>query len=74
MDCKEKSVKVDENFKIIILPSDLNPGAPTGESLVLLFTIEEMEKARQRGEAMLHNRMKRGATRDDAIKQCLAIS
>jgi len=65
---------MNEDFKIIVLPSNLNPGAPTGESLVLVFTIEEMERARQRGETMLHNRMKRGASRDDAVKQCLNVS
>ncbi len=65
---------MDENFKIIVLPSNLNPGAPTGDSLVLVFSIEEMEKARQRGESMLRNRMKKGVTRDEAIGQCLKVS
>jgi len=62
------------DFKIIVLPSYLNPGSPTEESLVLLFTIEEMEKARRRGEAMLTNRMKRGVSRDEAIGECLKVS
>ena len=65
---------MNENFKIIVLPSHLNPGAPTGESLVLLFTIEEMEKARRRGEAMLQNRMQKGVSRDAAIAECLNVS
>jgi hypothetical protein len=62
---------MDENFKIIVLPSNLNPGAPTGENLVLVFTIREMERARRRGEAMLHNRMRKGISRDAAIRECL---
>jgi len=65
---------MNDDFKIIIVPSNLNPGAPTGESLVLLFTIEEMEKARRRGEAMLQNRMKKGVSRDAAIRECLKVS
>jgi hypothetical protein len=65
---------MDEDFKIIVLPSHLNPGAPIGESLVLLFTIEEMERARQRGEIMLRNRMKKGVSRNDAVKKCLNVS
>jgi len=65
---------MNEDFKIIVLPSHLNPGAPIGESLVLVFTIEEMEQARQRGEALLNNRMKKGVSRNDAVKQCLALS
>jgi hypothetical protein len=63
-----------DEFKIIVLPSNLNPGAPAGESLVLLFTIQEMETARQRGESMLRNRMKKGMSRDEAIGQCLKVS
>lgn len=65
---------MNEDFKIIVLPSNLNPGAPTGESLVLVFSIEEMERARQRGEAMLRNRMKKGVSRDAAVAECLGVS
>ena len=64
----------NQDFKIIVLPSNLNPSGPTGESLVLVFTIEEMEKARQRGEVMLHNRMRKGVDRDAAIRECLKVS
>ena len=63
-----------DDFKILVVPSNLNPGAPPGESLVLVFSIQEMEKARRRGEAMLQNRMKKGVSRDDAVKQCLGVS
>ncbi len=66
--------QMSEDFKIIVLPSNLNPSAPAGESLVLLFTIDEMEKARQRGEAMLRNRMMKGINRDAAIRECLKLS
>lgn len=65
---------MNDDFKVLVLPSHLNPGAPTGESLVLLFTIDEMEKARRRGEAMLQNRMQKGVSRDEAIGQCLKVS
>ena len=64
----------NEDFKIIVLPSNLNPGGPTGESLVLVFSIEEMERARQRGESMLRNRMRKGVSRDAAIRECLKVS
>lgn len=64
----------NQDFKIIILPSHLNPGAPTGESLVLVFTIGEMEQARRRGEIMLQNRMKKGVSRDAAVRECLNVS
>jgi hypothetical protein len=36
------------DFKIMI-PNYLNPDAPPGENLTLVFTIEEMERARRRG-------------------------
>ena len=36
---------MDEDFKMIVIPNYLNPDAPKGENLVLVFTIEEMEKA-----------------------------
>jgi len=65
---------MDENFKIIIVPSNLNRDAPTDESLVLLFTIDEMEQARRRGEIMLRNRMRKGVDRDAAIRECLNVS
>ena len=65
---------MSDDFKIIVLPSHLNPSGPTGESLVLVFSIEEMEKARVRGEAMLRNRMRKGVSRDEAIGQCLKVS
>lgn len=64
----------DDHFKIIVLPSYLNLGAPTGESLVLVFTIEEMELARRRGESVLRNKMRKGMSRDAAIAECLALS
>lgn len=65
---------MNEDFKIIVLPLDLNPGAPTGESLVLIFSIEEMERARRRGEAMVSNRMRKGVSRESAIAECVNLS
>lgn len=73
MACREENL-MNEDFKIIVLPSDLNPGAPTGESLVLIFSIEEMERARRRGEAMVSNRMRKGVSRESAIAECLNLS
>jgi len=64
---------MSEDFKMIILPSDLNPNAPIGESLILVFTIGEMERARVRGESIINNRMRKGVSRDDAIKQCIDL-
>ena len=64
---------MNEDFKMLIVPSNLNRDAPTDESLVLLFTIDEMEQARRRGEIMLRNRMRKGVDRDAAIRECLEI-
>jgi hypothetical protein len=65
---------MDENFIVLIVPSNLNRDAPTDESLVLLFTVDEMEQARRRGEIMLRNRMRKGVDRDAVIRQCLNVS
>ena len=67
------ATKMDEDFIVLIVPSNLNRDAPTDESLVLLFTVDEMEQARRRGEIMLRNRMRKGVDRDAVIRQCLEI-
>jgi len=64
----------DDQLKIIVIPSYLNHKAPAGESLVLVFTIEEMERARKRGESVVRNRMNKGFSRDDAIRSCFELS
>ena len=48
-----------DDFKMIIIPNYLNPEAPN-ENLVLVFTVEEMEKARRRGESVVRNRERKG--------------
>jgi hypothetical protein len=63
-----------EDFKIIVIPSYLNPGAPEGENLVLVFTIAELEVARKRGETIIHNRMAKGMSRDEAVRSCAKLS
>jgi len=50
---------MDEIFKILILPGDLNH-TPHGEDLVLVVTLEEFLRMWKRGEAMLRNRGLKG--------------
>ena len=63
-----------EDFKIIFVPSYLNPGAPEGENLLLVFTIAELEVARRRGETIVKNRMAKGLSRDEAVRSCTKLS
>jgi hypothetical protein len=56
-----------KEFKILVIPAHLNPGAPEGETLVLLFSFEEMERARQRGESVIRKCIEGGMNRDEAI-------
>ena len=63
-----------DDFKMIVVPSYLNPDAPEGESLVLVFTIDELERARRRGESVVRNREAKGVSKDDIIRQCLKVS
>jgi hypothetical protein len=46
----------NDDFKMIVIPNYLNPDAPKGETLVLVFTIDELERARRRGESVVRNR------------------
>ncbi len=55
---------MEDDFKMIIVPNYLNPEAPKGENLFLVFTIEELERARMRGESVVRNRMKKGVKDD----------
>lgn len=64
----------DDGFKTILIPSYLNPGAPEGETLLLVFTVEELERARRRGELTIKNRMMKGMTKDEAIRSCTGLS
>jgi len=64
---------MNEDFKIIVVPGNLN-NTPHGEDLVLVVTLEEFLRMWKRGEAMLRNRMKRGVSRDAAIRECLNVS
>jgi hypothetical protein len=47
---------MNDDFKMLIVPSYLNPDAPPVETLILIFTLEELERARRRGETVIHNR------------------
>jgi hypothetical protein len=60
----------DDGFKTILIPSYLNPG----ETLMLVFTVEELKWARRRGEITIKNRMKKGMTKDEAIRSCDPLS
>ena len=63
-----------QDYKMIVVPSYLNPGAPEGESLVLVFTIDELEWARRRGESVIRNRKTKGANIDELLERGLKIS
>ncbi len=65
---------MNEDFKMLVVPSYLNPEAPEGETLVLIFTIDELERARRRAELTIKARMEKGKSRDDVIRDCLKIS
>ena len=64
---------MQDDFKMIVIPNYLNPEAPDGESLVLVFTIDEMEKARRRGESVVRNKMAKGGSKDDIVRDSLKI-
>ena len=59
----EKGVKMDEIFRILILPGDLNH-TPHGEDLVLLLTEDEFLRMWKRGQAMIRNRKLKGKAID----------
>ena len=50
---------MNEDFKVIILPGDLN-NTPHGEDLVLLITEDEFLRMWKRGQAMIRNRKLKG--------------
>jgi len=59
---------------MLVVPSYLNPGAPEGETLILIFSIDELERARRRAELTIRNRMEKGITRDEALRSCTELS
>lgn len=64
----------NQDFKMLVVPSYLNPGAPEGETLILIFSIDELERARRRAELTIRNRMEKGITRDEALRSCTELS
>ena len=60
-------------FKILILPGDLNE-TPHGEDLVLLVTQDEFLRMWNRGEAMLRNRRLKGWTIEPDFKGSTTLS
>ncbi len=63
---------MDDGFKVIIIPNYLNPDAPKGENLILVFTVEEMERARRRGESVVANRKSKGI--DELFRGSIKLS
>lgn len=55
----ETEATVADDFKVLILPGDLN-NTPHGEDLVLVVTLDEFLRMLKRGEAMLRNRCLKG--------------
>jgi hypothetical protein len=66
--------KLDDDLKMITIPSYLNPAAPESEDLVLVFTIGELERARRRGEIMMRHHEAKGVNADDLIRCGLKVS
>ena len=64
---------MDENFKVIVLPGDLN-NTPHGEDLVLVITLEEFLRMWKRGESMLRNRQLKGLKIDTDFTGSFEIS
>lgn len=60
-------------FKILILPGDLNK-TPHGEDLYLVITQEEFMRMWRRGEAMLRNRRLKGKEIDGDFTGSIEIS
>jgi hypothetical protein len=54
---------MSEDFKVLILPGELN-NTPHGEDLVLVITQDEFLRMWRRGEAMLRNRKLKGCSID----------
>lgn len=63
-----------DDFKMIVIPNYLNPETPEGENLVLVFTIEEMERARRRGETVVRNKEAKGVKADDSAASRIKLS
>jgi hypothetical protein len=54
---------VDKDFKILIVPGDLN-NTPHSEDLILLITEDEFLRMWKRGQAMIRNRKLKGKAID----------
>ncbi len=52
-------VPMDRDFKVLVLPKELND-TPNGEDLVLVISQEEFMKMWNRGQEMLRNRALKG--------------
>jgi len=55
-----QEIGMDKDFRFIIVPSYLNAKCPPGETLALLFTVEELERGRRRAESVIRSRMRKG--------------
>lgn len=54
----------DDHFRIVMIPSDVSP---EGRNLFLVFTEEEYQKAKRRGELVLKARNAKGEVDLNAI-------
>jgi hypothetical protein len=63
---------VADDFKVLILPGELNE-TPNSADIVLLITEEEFMKMWKRGQAMLRNRQLKGRTIDDDFRTSTEI-
>ena len=62
----------NEDFKVIVLPGDLNH-TPHGEDLVLIVTKEEFLRMWKRGQAMVQNRQLKGRTIDGDFRASIEV-
>lgn len=65
--------KMSEEFRILILPADLND-TPNHEDLVLIVTQDEFLRMWRRGQAMLRNRQLKGKKIEGNFRGSLALS
>ena len=61
-----------EDFKVLILPADLND-TPNGEDLILILTKDEFLRMWRRGQAMVRNRQLKGRTIDGGFRASIEI-
>jgi hypothetical protein len=63
---------MSEEFKVLILPGDLND-TPNEEDLYLVITKEEFIRMWRRGEVMLRNRRLKGKQIDEDFRASIEI-